>query len=162
MDKQTLIDSLSLVEHMEGGYFVETYRSTDTLPTEREGEVRDMCTSIFYMLTDDRPTGYFHKNLSDIVHYFHSGSSLTYYLIDEAGTLTTQVLGPNVHLGEKMQLIVPGNVWKATKLNDGEYGLLGEAVAPGFDFLDNTMATQADMQQRYPQLWDKIAELVLP
>lgn len=40
------------------------------------------------------------------------------------------------HLSELLvvcmtQLIVPGGYWKATVLTEGDWGLLGEAVAPG-------------------------------
>jgi predicted cupin superfamily sugar epimerase len=38
MNKYDLIKHLSLVEHIEGGYFSETYRSDCIISTEREGE----------------------------------------------------------------------------------------------------------------------------
>ena len=71
------------------------------------------------MLTDEKPIGYLHHNKADVVHYFHGGSELTYYLIDPEGNLRVEVLGPT-----KPQSIVPGDHWKATKLEKGEYGLL--------------------------------------
>jgi len=36
-------------------------------------------TSIFYMLTNENPISYFILNRSDIMHYFHIGSPLTYW-----------------------------------------------------------------------------------
>jgi hypothetical protein len=44
MNKQDLIDRLALVEHREGGYFAETYRSTAIIPTERQGVDRNLIT----------------------------------------------------------------------------------------------------------------------
>ena len=59
-----------------------------------------------------------------------------------------------------MQLIVKGGCWKATVLENGEYGLLGEAVGPGFDYRDMRIAVAADMQADFPGLWDEIKPYV--
>jgi len=43
------------------------------------------------------------------------------------------------------QLIVPGGVWKSTELvveGPGDWGLLGEAVSPGFDYCDMTIGDE--------------------
>lgn len=76
MNKYDLIKHLSLVEHIEGGYFSETYRSDYIMSTEREGNERNILTSIYYLLTDERPIDYFRKNKSDIMHYFQAGSAI--------------------------------------------------------------------------------------
>ena len=47
MNKQDLIQQLSLTEHTEGGYFAESYRSTATLTTERVGSDRRGCSPLF-------------------------------------------------------------------------------------------------------------------
>jgi predicted cupin superfamily sugar epimerase len=62
MNKHDLIKQLSLTEHTEGGYFVENYRSAKTLPTNRQGSDRSLLTSIYYLLTDDRPIDHLHRN----------------------------------------------------------------------------------------------------
>ncbi|MEM7758513.1 MAG: cupin domain-containing protein [Cyanobacteria bacterium P01_A01_bin.40] len=73
MNKHDLIQHLTLAKHTEGGYFVETYRSSQTLPTSRTGSDRHLITSINYLLIDDRPIDYCHCNQSDIMHYFQAG-----------------------------------------------------------------------------------------
>ncbi|NJM98707.1 MAG: cupin domain-containing protein, partial [Phormidesmis sp. RL_2_1] len=55
MNKRDWIEQLSLVEHVEGGYFCESYRSSDNMKTSRVGSERALMTSIYYLLTDDRP-----------------------------------------------------------------------------------------------------------
>lgn len=47
MNKHDLIQQLSLVEHPEGGYFVESYPSAKTLPSNRVGSDRSLMTSIY-------------------------------------------------------------------------------------------------------------------
>ncbi len=151
MDKKSIIATLQLEPHMEGGYYRRTYCSEDNM-TNANGSQRPALSSIYYMLTDDSPIGYFHRNQSDIVHYWHSGAALTYYLIDPLGQFSTQRLGPDIAAGENLQMTVPGGYWKATLLSGGEYGLLSEAVSPGFDYADMSLASLEDMQRSFPNL----------
>ena len=160
LDKQKLIEYLSLVEHIEGGYFKETYRSGYIVPTDRVGKARNILTSIYYLLTDERPIDYFHKNQSDIIHYFHCGSPVTYLIIDAAGKLEKVKLGLDITQGERLQLLVPGGYWKAAVLETGEFGLLGEAVAPGFDYQDMEIATVAKFQEYFPHLWQELTPYI--
>ena len=160
MNKQDLIEKLSLVEHVEGGYFSETYRATSEINTPREGTTRSMMTSIYYLLTDDRPVDHLHQNQSDIMHYFQAGSPITYILVDLQQTLSKVKLGLSLEKGEVPQLLVPKGYWKAAVLELGEYGLLGEAVAPGFDYRDMTIAKASEIRARMPALWDELAPYV--
>jgi predicted cupin superfamily sugar epimerase len=87
---RTLIEKLDLKEHIEGGYFSRTYQSP------MQSAERPFMTSIFYMLTADRPVGHFHKNKSDIMHYFHLGSPMSYLTISPEGKLDKFTLGPDM------------------------------------------------------------------
>ena len=160
MNKQNWIDRLSLVKHPEGGYFSEAYRATEEVTTSREGSTRPMMTSIYYLLTDDNPIDRLHQNRSDIMHYFHAGSPITYLLVDLEGKLHKVKLGLDVNQGEVPQLLVPAGYWKAAVLETGEYGLLGEGVAPGFDFRDMTIAKADEIRVQFPTLWDELAPYV--
>ncbi|MGB3768597.1 MAG: cupin domain-containing protein [Phormidesmis sp.] len=160
MNKQDLIDQLSLVEHVEGGYFSETHRATEEIQTPREGQTRSLLTSIYYLLTDDRPIDHLHQNKSDIMHYFQAGSPITYVLVDLNQTLRRVKLGLNVAQGEVPQLLVPKGYWKAAVLESGEYGLLGEAVAPGFDYRDMAIAKADKIRAQFPDLWEELAPYV--
>ena len=160
MDKHYLIKQLSLVEHIEGGYFSETYRSQDTISSDREGNERNIFTSIYYLLTDDRPIDHLHKNKSDIMHYFQAGSAITYLILYPHGRLDKVKLGLDIANGEVGQLLVPGGCWKAAVLEEGEFGLIGEAVAPGFDYRDMEIAEADNMRQNFPDLWDELAPYV--
>lgn len=160
MNKQTWINTLSLIEHIEGGYFSETYRAVTETITQREGITRSLMTSIYYLLTDDRPIDHLHKNQSDIMHYFHAGSAITYLLVDPLGQLHKVKLGLDPTHGEIPQLLVPGGYWKAAILEAGEYGLLGESVAPGFDYRDMTIAKSDEIQTEFPDLWPELAPYI--
>ena len=157
MNKHDLIKQLSLTEHTEGGYFAETYRADLTVPTDRIESDRNISTSIYYLLTDDRPIDHLHKNKSDIMHYFQAGSAITYILVSPTGELSKIKLGLNFSDGETAQLLVPGGYWKAAVLEAGEFGLLGESVAPGFDYRDMEIAEADSIKNLFPQLWTELA-----
>lgn len=154
MNKQTLIDQLNLAEHIEGGYFARTYQS------QLKADDRALMSSIFYMLTDDSPIGHFHMNTSDILHYFHLGAPITYLTISPTGELESFILGPDLTAGHVLQKVVKGGYWKASHLKVGEFGLLSEAVSPGFDYQDMRIASSAFFQSHFPELWDTIAPYV--
>ncbi|MGB3402610.1 MAG: cupin domain-containing protein [Microcoleaceae cyanobacterium] len=160
MNKHHLISQLGLQMHPEGGYYSETHRSEMMIDTDREGQKRTVLTSIYYLLTDDRPIDHFHLNQSDIMHYFHGGSAILYLVLHPNGTLEQYKLGLNLAKGETPQLLVPGGYWKAAVLEAGEFCLLGEAVAPGFEFRDMEIAQPEVFRQEFPHLWEQLAPYV--
>jgi len=146
-----LISALQLEAHVEGGYFRRTFQA-DHRPkiNTTEGD-RFTLTSIFYLLTAQSPIGHWHENKSDIIHYFHLGGPIDYYLIQPNGELEKVTMGPNPLLGHKLQLTVKGGTWKASHLVGEDYGLISEAVAPGFDYQDMTLGKREKLLQQFPQ-----------
>lgn len=160
MNKQQLIEKLSLMPHIEGGYFSRTYSSDLKMELPPDSKPRYLLSSIFYMLTDDSPVGYLHKNKSDIIHYFHGGSPLSYLIVHPDGNLERKVLGVDLDRGQQLQLIVRGGCWKASELETGEFGLISEAVSPGFEYDDMELAKEETIKNRFPHLWDQVSKYV--
>ena len=154
MNKDLLIERLELVKHIEGGYFARTYQS------QKQTNGRALSTSIYYMLTDDSPIGHFHINQSDILHFFHLGSPITYLTISPEGQLDTFILGNDITKGHLLQKVVLGGYWKASILEQGTFGLISEAVCPGFDYSDMRIATPDQLRLSFPDFWDKIKPYV--
>ncbi len=150
MNKNNLIARLGLEPHPEGGYFRRVFTSGYD-SSAANGACRPAMSSIYYLLTDTSPVGHWHRNQSDIMHYFHLGAPLTYRLISPVGELSQTILGPGLEAGQQLQLLVPGGYWKATELEAGEYGLLSEAVCPGFVQEDMEMATAVRLAAVFPQ-----------
>ncbi len=153
MDKNSLISQLALSPHPEGGYFRRTYESAQV----QRG--RKLMSSIYYLLTEDQAIGHLHRNRSDIIHFWQHGSPLLYTLLSPEGKLLQFTLGPDFAAGQQLQLAVPGGFWKASQLLCGSYGLISEAVCPGFDFDDHDMAEGADIRAKYPQHWPVLQAL---
>lgn len=162
MKKNQIITHLSLEPHVEGGFFHRTYQSEHQTILTETGKPRPLLTSIYYLLSDDNPIGYLHKNRSDIIHYFHSGSPLTYHIIHPEGKVERVVMGKDLAAGQKLQLIVKGGCWKAAELTAGEYGLVSEAVCPGFDYADMALADRETIQILFPDLPDELERLIKP
>ena len=145
--------ALKLEGHVEGGFYRRTYQADHRdFVTTPNGE-RFLMTSIYYMLTSKSPIGHFHLNKSDIMHYYHLGNSIRYTLIYPNGKLETVVMGSDVTKGEVLQLMVKGGIWKASELLNGEYdyGLISEAVTPGFDFADMTLGHKEKLIAQFPE-----------
>jgi predicted cupin superfamily sugar epimerase len=147
---QLLIKNLNLQPHIEGGYYLETDRASDTVPSpfpfhstststknlapQRPGfdpDLRNTSTTIYYLLTPSGPQGGFHRNKARTVHTLHRGRG-RYVIIhaDEEGRggekkIETFVVGPNVDKGERLQWIVEGGKFKASFLLPDEEGGTG-------------------------------------
>ena len=157
MNKEDIIQHLGLVAHQEGGYYVRTYQSPFDIETSRKSSKRALLTSIYYLLTDDRPVGHFHINQSDIIHYFHAGSPITYLIVHPDGRLEKVAMGADLTKGQLPQLIVKGGCWKASHLESGEFGLISEAVAPGFDYSDMELGSKTKLHAMFPHLSEVIS-----
>ena len=162
MTNQQLIMMLGLKPHEEGGYFCRTYQSDQTAAIGPNAESRHLMTSIYYMLTSDRPVGYLHQNQSDIIHYYHGGSAIKYIVLSLDGQIEEKILGNKLEAGQLLQLVVKGGCWKASELISGEYGLISEAVAPGFEYSDRVIADDKILKDNYPHAYSDIARYIKP
>jgi len=87
-----LAKALNLEEHVEGGYFRQTFKGDHRPTIATENGSRVTMTSIYYLLSAQSPIGHFHMNQSDIMHYFHMGDPITYYMLNADFSLTSVTL----------------------------------------------------------------------
>lgn len=169
MNAQQLIQELQLEAHIEGGFYRRSYQAEAQLDIPGRGS-RPLLSSIYYLLSTDSPIGYLHRNRSDILHYYHGGGPIDYWLISPAGELQRATLGYDLAAGQQLQLIVPGGYWKASRLRHEkqalkrseifDYGLISEAVSPGFDYQDMELAEAQVIQSQYSEHWDELKSVV--
>ena len=148
-----LIELLQLEAHVEGGYYRRTFDAGHRPAIDTGDGERLLMSSIYYCLTEQSPVGHFHLNKSDIVHFFQLGDAVNYYLIYPDGRIDTHTMGPYLDAGQALQLTVPGGVWKASRLSGGGshgYGLVSEAVSPGFDYEDMTLGDRRLLTAAFP------------
>jgi len=148
------INKLKLRPHPEGGYFKETYRSSEAilkpaLPARFSGD-RVFSTCIYFLL-DRKAYSAFHVIQQDEIWHFYEGSSLTIHIIDPGGEYAAVKLGRRIDHGESFQAVVPAGCWFAAAVDDPEaYTLVGCTVAPGFDFADFEIAERKKLVELYP------------
>ena len=145
-EAERLIAELRLVPHPEGGYFRETYRSTERVTTAR-GTTRSALTQILFLLTSENFSA-FHRLTSDESWHFYRGDPITVEIIDAAGRHEQRTLGPD----GPWQTAVAANAYFASHVTrEGGYALVGCDVAPGFEFSDFFLAARSILIAAYPQ-----------
>lgn len=130
---QSIIDTLKLQNHPEGGYFVETDRDQLRVPNPFSGHdsgdsTRSASTTIYYFLTPASSKGSFHRNKGRTVHTLHKGRGRYVIIhaneVDPSGKarIETFIVGQNIGAGERLQWIVEGGKYKASYLLPDVYG----------------------------------------
>lgn len=148
----------------EGGFFAETYRSSETIDARllnlgHDG-VRSLSTAIYYLLTPTSLSA-LHKVPGDEMFHFYAGDPVEMLELHPDGSSRTIVLGPDIQLGMKFQHLVPGGIWQGSCLvPGGEYALLGTTMAPGFDYADFVKGNVDELIRKYPEQAANIRELL--
>lgn len=157
------VEKYTMQPHPEGGFYAETYRSTETIPQEalpkRFGGDRNFGTAIYFLLENHHFSA-LHRIASDEIWHFYAGNALEITCIDPNGKLEIIRLGNNPENGEVFQYAVPAGVWFGSKPAAGsQYSLVGCTVAPGFDFADFEMPERNWFLQEFHQHTELIMAL---
>lgn len=160
---QELVLLYHLQAHPEGGWYKETYRSRELIPSnalpERFSAKRTFSTAIYFLLEKGNFSA-FHRIKSDECWHFYSGDPLLVYVLLPDGGLQITELGNNIAAGQVFQFVVPANCWFASKpAPSSAYCFVGCTVAPGFDFADFELADAAQLISEFPRYAGIIHEL---
>jgi uncharacterized protein len=160
---EQLIQQYALQPHPEGGWYKETYRSSEYIPQvalpERFYGARAFSTAIYFLLEQGNFSA-FHRIKADECWHFYAGDSLVIYVIQQDGSLDIIHLGNENNKGQLFQYVVPANCWFASRPAAGSaFCFTGCTVAPGFDFIDFELADAASLSVLYPQHEKIIEEL---
>jgi len=157
------IKHLKLIQHIEGGWFSEIYRSSLVfskahLPSSFAGQ-RNACTHIYFLL-EKKGFSAFHRIQSDELWHFYDGDPLIIYEIEANGELKKHLLGNDPGKGHSFFCVIKAGNWFGSRVADGgEYGLAGCTVSPGFDFADFELAEKKSLAATYPQHSDLIMRM---
>lgn len=131
---QTIIDTLGMQPHPEGGWFVETFRDIDG------PDGRAHSTAIYFLLAEGQ-TSHWHRIDAVEIWHWHAGAPLALSISDDGRTVRTIALGPDIAAGERPQGVVPAGAWQ-TAASTGDWTLVGCTVAPGFEFAGFELAPE--------------------
>lgn len=159
-----IITLLNLKPHpREGGYFIETYRSSEaipekTLPSRYRG-MRPFGTAIYYLLTPETFSA-MHRLNSDEIFHFYLGDPIEMLQLWPDGTGRTLMLGLDLLEGMQPQVVVPTGIWQGARLlKSGRFALLGTTVSPGFEFADYESGQREELIKSYPKFRELIIAL---
>jgi predicted cupin superfamily sugar epimerase len=144
-----LVTQLKMIPHPEGGYFAETYRSSQFTATPKGN--RPCSTAIYFLLTAGNFSA-FHRIASDECWHHYEGDTVLVHIISPSGEYNMLQLGSDFAKGERPQGIVPAGYWFASESTGPQgYALVGCTVAPGFDFQDFELADPQKLVHQYPE-----------
>jgi len=136
MKAQDIINQLELIEHPEGGYYRETYRSETDGFFEGFNGKRNLGTSIYFLMLGGQST-LPHRIKSDEIWFYQYGDSCEIVEVDANGDERVICLGSDLANGEVFQHVVKAGIWFYSRVaEDKEYCLAACHVNPGFDFQD--------------------------
>ena len=158
MEVKQLIETLGLLPHPEGGYYKETYRSSEQSTFAGfEGE-RNYCTGIYFLIEKNNFSA-LHRIKSDEMWHFYGGDPLRLILLYPDGSNRDVILGNEPLKGQLVQFVIPAGVWQAGHcIEGGRYSLFGCTLAPGFTDDIFTGGTQAELLKLYPEREKDILE----
>ena len=129
---ETLVRTLGLAPHPEGGHYREVFRSAVSVPTARGP--RSALTTIDFLLARGEFSAW-HRVRSDEVWHLLEGGPLRLWLIPaDLSCIEHFDLGPAGQQQQPRQ-VVPADAWQAAEPL-GDFAYAGATVAPGFDFAD--------------------------
>lgn len=151
----------------EGGWFRQTWRSTEAIPTASlprryaaaPDKGRASGTAIYYLL-EPETFSEMHCLRSDEIFHFYLGDPVEMLQLWPDGTGRTVILGSDLRPGMSVQSIVPQGVWQGSRLlPGGRLALLGCTVSPGFEYEDYQSGSRDALVRDWPEWKEKIERL---
>jgi predicted cupin superfamily sugar epimerase len=147
----------------EGGFYIETYRSTEVLkkeilPTGFSGD-RNLSSVILYLLTA-KTVSLMHRLKYDEMFHFYLGNPVTMLQLHPDGSSEIVTLGHDILSDQKVQVLVPKGTWQGAFIQPGgKFSLMGCSVAPGFDEADFELGDRSTLLAKYPDMHELILRL---
>lgn len=123
---QSLIRTLGMKPHPEGGHYVETFRDPDP-----EGG-RGAATAIYFLLQAGERSHWHKVDAVEIWHWY-AGAPLRLAVSVDSGSTDLMTLGTDIAAGQRPQAVVPAHAWQSAE-SLGPWTLVGCTVSPAFQF----------------------------
>jgi uncharacterized protein len=128
----------------EGGLFRRTYA--------------DAHSSVIYFMLLAPDFSALHALDGVETYHWYAGSPLHMLLLHPEGHSEQPVLGPNLAMGARPQIVVPPGVWQGSSPL-GEWTLTGTTMAPAFDWRNFRLGQRAELVAGWPAAASRIRAL---
>jgi predicted cupin superfamily sugar epimerase len=141
---------------IEGGLFFQTYSAPEIISREglpgRYLADKPFGTAIVYLLTADLDSfSALHKLPTDEMYHFYLGDPVELLQLHPDGSSERTILGQDLLGGQKVQHVVPRDVWQGSHLlPGGQFALLGTTMAPGYTDEDYIGGDPDELIAAYP------------
>ncbi len=155
MNAEKLKSLLNLVPlSFEGGYYAESYRSSDIISQEclhgHYSGPRSASTAIYYLL-EPKTFSELHRVVSDEIFHFYLGDVVEMLQLWPDGSARRVLIGTDFERGAVPQVVVPRGVWQGARLvAGGKFALMGCTVSPGFEYADYESGSRNHLSEAYP------------
>ncbi len=141
----------------EGGFFRQTWIRPAASP---DPDAAPEATCIYYLITPDSFSA-LHRLRHDEIFHFYLGDPCVSTVVTADGSLQQTTLGHDLGAGMRVQHLVPGGAWQATRLvPGGRFALLGTTMSPGFHPSGFELAEAADLVDLDRSVRDAVAPLL--
>lgn len=150
---------------IEGGLFVQTYKSQETIPEDalpdRYKLKKAFSTAILYLYTADQDCfSAMHRLPTDEVYHYYLGDPVEMLLLYPDGKMGRVILGQDIFADQRVQIVVPRGVWQGSHLlPGGRFALIGTTMAPGYEEDDYEAGARDELIALYPQEMNLITRL---
>ena len=159
IDYATIVETLGLLPHPEGGFYRETHRAA--LQVAVSGTSRAASTAIYYLLHDEAVSR-LHRIDADEGWHWHGGVGLRVHVFDDTGYRALD-LGMDFEGGQRPHHTVPAGAWFGAEVIGAQsYALVSCTVAPGFEFAHFELAERTAALAQWPAHEAIIKKLTAP
>jgi len=128
----------------EGGLFRQTYV--------------DAHSSVIYFMLLVSDFSALHALHGVETYHWYAGSPLRMLLLHPGGQIEQPVLGPDLTVGARLQIVVPARVWQGSSPL-GEWTLAGTTMAPPFEWSAFRLGRRAELIAGWPHAAPRIRAL---
>ena len=157
-ETEKLINYYNLKQHVEGGHFIQVYKSKISIQPEDNFQTRSLSSFIYFLLKGNE-NSYWHKLKSDEIWHFYSGSALVIFIFDEkTGEIKELFLGNKlIDKKNEFAVLVPKGMWFGASLLDKKsYTFVGCTMSPAWEDDDFELAPKNELEKKYPILEGKL------
>lgn len=155
---------LQLEPHPTCGFVRVTYVSGERIAPgglpEPFAAGRPAGSALYFEVTPDAPV-HLHCIRNDQLYHRYLGDPLEVLLLYTDGSHAVEVIGPDLHAGQKVQLVIPGSTFHTARLvGDGRWFLGASTEWPGVDPSDVVLGDPDELATQHPDAASLIRDFV--